>query len=129
MEPPAILIMVAWSISLKYRMTDSIGEILKGIRCYFDKALPVMLLYKKERKQYHEAVVDNVSPSTVYGAEHLLRLFGMFVRKALYFCLMRTDAACLDYDVLLSIYAFILNKQWYFIIRIDYCLLTMMNTL
>ena len=76
--------MVAWSISLKYRMTDSIGEILKGIRCYFDKALPVMLLYKKERKQYHEAVVDNVSPSTIYGAEHLLRLFGMFVRKALY---------------------------------------------
>ncbi|KAF5451293.1 hypothetical protein F2P56_026410 [Juglans regia] len=57
------------------RMTDSIGEILKGIRCYFDKALPVMLLYKKERKQYHEAVVDNVSPSTIYGAEHLLRLF------------------------------------------------------
>ncbi|KAK4584755.1 hypothetical protein RGQ29_022449 [Quercus rubra] len=56
-------------------MTDSIGEILKGIRCYFDKALPVMLLYKKERKQYHEAVVDNVSPSTIYGAEHLLRLF------------------------------------------------------
>ncbi|KAJ1421170.1 RNA binding activity-knot of a chromodomain, partial [Sesbania bispinosa] len=54
---------------------DSIGEILKGIRCYFDKALPMMLLYKKERKQYSEAVVDNVSPSTIYGAEHLLRLF------------------------------------------------------
>ncbi|KAH9663771.1 protein MRG1 [Citrus sinensis] len=56
-------------------MTDSIGEILKGIRCYFDKALPVMLLYKKERQQYHDLVVDNVSPSTIYGAEHLLRLF------------------------------------------------------
>jgi hypothetical protein len=60
-------------------MTDSIGEILKGVRCYFDKALPMMLLYKKERKQYHEVVIDNVSPSTIYGAEHLLRLFGMFV--------------------------------------------------
>ncbi|XP_062155440.1 protein MRG1 isoform X4 [Alnus glutinosa] len=56
-------------------MTDSIGEILKGVRCYFDKALPMMLLYKKERKQYHEVVIDNVSPSTIYGAEHLLRLF------------------------------------------------------
>ncbi|XP_054824611.1 protein MRG1 isoform X4 [Prosopis cineraria] len=56
-------------------VADSIGEILKGIRCYFDKALPMMLLYKKEQKQYHEAVVDNVSPSTIYGAEHLLRLF------------------------------------------------------
>ncbi|XP_057417717.1 protein MRG1 [Lotus japonicus] len=54
---------------------DSIGEILKGIRCYFDKALPMMLLYKKERKQYSELVVDNASPSTIYGAEHLLRLF------------------------------------------------------
>ncbi|KAK7263196.1 hypothetical protein RJT34_30783 [Clitoria ternatea] len=55
--------------------TDSIGEILNGIRCYFDKALPMMLLYKKERKQYSEAVADSVSPSTIYGAEHLLRLF------------------------------------------------------
>ncbi|KAK8710890.1 hypothetical protein V6N13_146199 [Hibiscus sabdariffa] len=59
-------------------MTDSIGEILKGIRCYFDKALPVMLLYKKERQQYHEFVHDDVSPSTIYGAEHLLRLFVKF---------------------------------------------------
>ncbi|KAI9165056.1 hypothetical protein LWI28_006714 [Acer negundo] len=56
-------------------MSDSIGEILKGIRCYFDKALPVTLLYKKERQQYHDVVLDNVSPSTIYGAEHLLRLF------------------------------------------------------
>lgn len=36
----------------------------------------MMLLYKKERQQYEEAIVDDVSPSTVYGAEHLLRLFG-----------------------------------------------------
>ena len=43
-----------------------------------------MLLYKKERKQYHETVVDDVPPSMVYGAEHLLRLFGMFVKKAVY---------------------------------------------
>lgn len=56
-------------------MTDSVGEILNGIRCYFDKALPAILLYKKERQQYHEAVSDNVSPSSVYGAEHLMRLF------------------------------------------------------
>ncbi|KAI4327403.1 hypothetical protein L6164_019870 [Bauhinia variegata] len=59
-------------------VADSVGEILKGIRCYFDKALPVMLLYKKERKQYNEAVSENISPSTIYGAEHLLRLFVKF---------------------------------------------------
>ncbi|XP_026446001.1 protein MRG1-like isoform X1 [Papaver somniferum] len=54
---------------------ESVGEILKGLRCYFDKALPVMLLYKMERQQYQEAIKDDVSPSSVYGAEHLLRLF------------------------------------------------------
>ncbi|CAN8328291.1 unnamed protein product [Cochlearia groenlandica] len=56
-------------------ITDSVGEILKGIRCYFDKSLPVMLLYSNERQQYIEAIVQDISPSTVYGAEHLLRLF------------------------------------------------------
>ena len=60
------------------RMMDAVGEILKGLRCYFDRALPVILLYNKERKQYHELVKDNISPSTIYGAEHLLRLFGTF---------------------------------------------------
>lgn len=60
-----------------YRMAESVGEILNGIRSYFDKSLPVILLYKKERQQYHDTVSDNVSPSSVYGAEHLLRLFGM----------------------------------------------------
>ncbi|XP_030454454.2 protein MRG1-like isoform X1 [Syzygium oleosum] len=57
------------------RMADCVGEIMKGLRCYFDKALPVMLLYKSERQQYEETVVDDVDPSTIYGAEHLLRLF------------------------------------------------------
>lgn len=56
-------------------IADSVGEILKGIRCYFDKALSVMLLYKSERQQYQKAIARQVSPSTVYGAEHLLRLF------------------------------------------------------
>ncbi|PWA75548.1 MRG family protein [Artemisia annua] len=56
-------------------MTDAVGEILKGLRCYFDRALPVILLYNNERKQFQDFVTDNVSPSTIYGAEHLLRLF------------------------------------------------------
>lgn len=56
---------------------DSVVEILNGLRSYFDKALPAMLLYKQERQQYSEAVPErnNVAPSTVYGAEHFLRLF------------------------------------------------------
>ncbi|XP_062158987.1 protein MRG1-like isoform X2 [Alnus glutinosa] len=56
-------------------IADSLREILKGLHRYFDKALPVILLYKSERQQYDEAISDDVSPSTVYGAEHLLRLF------------------------------------------------------
>uniref|UniRef100_A0A0E0D9U3 MRG domain-containing protein n=1 Tax=Oryza meridionalis TaxID=40149 RepID=A0A0E0D9U3_9ORYZ len=57
------------------KINVSYAEILKGLRCYFDKALPAMLLYKKERHQYTEEVKGDVSPSTIYGAEHLLRLF------------------------------------------------------
>lgn len=71
-----LLIYLVLSLVNLYRVTDSLEEILKGLRCYFDKALPVMLLYNNERKQYEESVSGGVSPSTVYGAEHLLRLFG-----------------------------------------------------
>lgn len=60
-----------------HRTIDQSQEIVNGILCYFNKVLPVMLLYKKERQQYIEAVVGDVSPSATYGAEHLLRLFGM----------------------------------------------------
>ncbi|XP_052188928.1 protein MRG1-like isoform X2 [Diospyros lotus] len=55
-------------------VADSVKEIMNGLNCYFDKALPAMLLYNCEREQY-QTIADNVSPSTVYGAEHLLRLF------------------------------------------------------
>jgi mortality factor 4-like protein 1 len=54
-------------------------EILNGLRLYFDKALPVMLLYKEERSQYANSIPEDqttITPSSIYGAEHLLRLFG-----------------------------------------------------
>ena len=55
-------------------------EILNGLRTYFDKALPAMLLYKQERGQYTEHIRENstVTASSIYGAEHLLRLFGTY---------------------------------------------------
>ncbi|XVF64128.1 hypothetical protein PTKIN_Ptkin09bG0142600 [Pterospermum kingtungense] len=56
-------------------VTDSVREIFKGMRAYFNKALPVMLLYKSERQQYEYTITEDIRPSTVYGAEHLLRLF------------------------------------------------------
>lgn len=57
------------------KLSEAIQEILSGLRCYFDKALRAMLLYKNERKQYEEVSAEHIPPSTVYGAEHLLRLF------------------------------------------------------
>lgn len=57
------------------KTVDTVSEIVKGLSHYFDKALPTVLLYKNERQQYKEVIVDNISPSSVYGAEHLLRLF------------------------------------------------------
>ena len=44
---------------------------------YFDAALPVTLLYAKERPQYALAAAlhPGVPPSKLYGCEHLLRLF------------------------------------------------------
>ncbi|CAI8599291.1 unnamed protein product [Vicia faba] len=56
-------------------IADSVEEIMKGLSCYFDKALPVMLLYNNERQQYREACANDIVPSAIYGAEHLLRLF------------------------------------------------------
>lgn len=60
-------------------MAHSAGEVLKGVQLYFDKVLPAMLLYKNERQQYNDAMKHASSPSKVYGAEHLLRLFGMLI--------------------------------------------------
>ncbi|CAN4092645.1 unnamed protein product [Withania somnifera] len=56
-------------------ISDSVGEILSGLQCYFNKALPAMLLYKNEREQFQESIREDITPSSVYGAEHLLRLF------------------------------------------------------
>jgi hypothetical protein len=42
------------------------------------QALPLVLLYREERQQYDELSRCSVFlPSSTYGAEHLLRLFGL----------------------------------------------------
>eukprot|EP01136_Pigoraptor_vietnamica_P039419 Opistho-1_new@10200 len=57
---------------------DTFHEALVGLRVYFDYALGTLLLYKFERPQYASAlqlVPAGTSVSSLYGAEHLLRLF------------------------------------------------------
>lgn len=56
---------------------ESVMEITKGIRDYFNITLGLQLLYKWERPQFIQMVNDNpdILPSQMYGAFHLLRLF------------------------------------------------------
>jgi len=55
--------------------SESEEELALGLRSYFDKSLQVVLLYRSERAQAHEALGDSRVASCVYGAEHLIRLF------------------------------------------------------
>ena len=50
-------------------------ELFSGLRIYFDKALPKVLLYRQEREQWEVAKQLHPHASQVYGAEHLIRLF------------------------------------------------------
>eukprot|EP01137_Pigoraptor_chileana_P000445 Opistho-2@36653 len=56
---------------------DTLHEAIVGLIVYFDHALGTLLLYKFERPQYAELLerTPDANASTVYGAEHLLRLF------------------------------------------------------
>ncbi|GLC45646.1 hypothetical protein PLESTB_001789900 [Pleodorina starrii] len=51
------------------------SEVAIGLRAYFDKALMAVLLYRSERPQAMALLADGRLPSSVYGTEHLLRLF------------------------------------------------------
>ncbi len=52
---------------------------MEGIQAYFDRALGSILLYRFERKQYQQIQQkhEDTPLSQIYGAEHLVRLFGM----------------------------------------------------
>jgi len=65
---------------------DVVLEMLNGIKQYFDKALGNILLYHFERQQYVQVVKDypDKEMSSIYGAEHLLRLFVQFPQLLAY---------------------------------------------
>lgn len=55
---------------------DIVDQVIDGIKLYFDKACGNILLYRFERSQYSEIKEKGGEMSDIYGAEHLLRLFG-----------------------------------------------------
>ncbi|KAJ3049273.1 Esa1p-associated factor, partial [Quaeritorhiza haematococci] len=82
-EPTVNQILTNWKESMKKSHTrqsrndDIIAEVVSGLKLYFDKALPNILLYRFERLQYVEIKKQHPekSFSEIYGAEHLMRLF------------------------------------------------------
>ncbi|DAZ93243.1 TPA: hypothetical protein N0F65_007943 [Lagenidium giganteum] len=61
----------------EYQCIQNIEGIMEGIQSYFDRSLGSILLYRMERKQYHDIRRKNedVPLSEIYGMEHLVRLF------------------------------------------------------
>lgn len=59
---------------------DVVNEVVEGLKAYFDKALGRLLLFRFEKQQYLDIIKESEEKpmSDVYGAEHLLRLFGTF---------------------------------------------------
>lgn len=57
---------------------ELLDEVIDGIEQYFNKAIGSILLYRFERHQYARAQKKHPKKemSEIYGAEHLLRLFG-----------------------------------------------------
>ena len=54
------------------------ADLFDGLQLYFDRSCPRVLLYRQEREQWNDIVAkvgQDVSPSHVYGPEHLIRLF------------------------------------------------------
>jgi mortality factor 4-like protein 1 len=65
---------------------DIFEEVVSGIKVYFDRCLGNVLLYRFERQQYVDirrtSEGKEMEMSEIYGAEHLLRLFGNINSRA-----------------------------------------------
>lgn len=65
---------------LKLNLDDPnvLDEVVAGLHDYFNRALSVFLLYRFERQQFADIQKSLVNKdfSSIYGAEHLLRLCG-----------------------------------------------------
>jgi mortality factor 4-like protein 1 len=60
---------------------QQLEEVVAGLKLYFNRALGAMLLYRFERQQYTDLrkKFPKKEMSDIYGAEHLLRIFGNII--------------------------------------------------
>lgn len=77
---PNVVSIIEDFLSLKQKKVDSeqylkYTDLFTGLRGYFDRALPKILLYRHERDQWEMLKQIHQSPSKLYGAEHLIRLY------------------------------------------------------
>ena len=81
---------------------DIFEEVISGIQVYFDRCLGNILLYRFERQQYVDIrrSNDGKEMSEIYGAEHLLRLFGISngMRRELMFSCSLTSRLDRSYE-------------------------------
>lgn len=77
-EPSVASILQKWLSTKRQSSDPALKEVSEALQVYFDSALPKILLYRFERRQYvqyfHEGEKPSPPPSAIYGAEHLLRL-------------------------------------------------------
>jgi mortality factor 4-like protein 1 len=61
----------------KRKNVQAIAQVVEALDVYFDRALPLILLYRAERAQFEEfgSAFPGKRFCDVYGPEHLLRLF------------------------------------------------------
>ena len=90
------------------------GEVCDGVRAYFNQALPTILLYKYERRQFRETKENQkTQPVEYYGAEHLLRLF-VKLPDLLARCNMQREHMTVLVSKLAELLKFVIsNKQKY----------------
>lgn len=93
------------------------GEVVDGMKSYFNQALSPLLLYKYERKQFRDLKeAQKAQPlAEIYGAEHLLRLY-VKLPELLAQCRMQREHMTVLVSKLVELLKFLqANKSKYFV--------------